>query len=498
MGLNAVRTALRSDATLVVVEAPAGCGKTYEAVACAIDLAGGLRDEQEVLLLAHTNVAVFEFKRRARRAGARVHATTLDAFALGLVAPYAAALDLPTPLIPGDAAGAVPFSQLAPKALELLRRAPSMAAAIRRHYPVLLLDEHQDTRQEQHELAIELGKWGRVRIFGDPMQAIYGFGDETLVDWESVADAADQRTALEDPQRWPETPELGAWILATRKALRSGQCLPLDSAPACVRVIAIDDLDDMRNPRSNRVPPEIIGPLTNRLRDLDGSTVVLARNKAHVRGLLSAARTSLVVQEGGDFTGAYAALAAAEASVGDPRALANAAIELVSSTCRGVTAAFRGQLAASLLPDRLERGARRSIAPLLDALEPLYATPDIPTWCRAIAQVLRRPPDWLKVDLPASLRVLARLRPHEDETPREALESAIRHRHDAATIPRRCASTIHKAKGQEFDHVIVAHCSATPFPDDPEARRLLYVALSRARRSITILASGRAPSPLLS
>jgi hypothetical protein len=223
----------------------------------------------------------------------------------------------------------------------------------------------------------------------------------------------------------------------------------------------------------------------------------LARNNAHVRGLHSAVRGSLVVQEGVDFSGAYTALAAAEARAGDPRAMAHAIVDLLQSTCRGLDAAVCDQLDRSLLAGRLDRGNRRRIAPLLDAFEPLYATPDIPTWCGAVAQVLRHPPEWLKIDLPASLRLLARLRPHEDETPRAALDAAVQHRHDAATVPTRCASTIHKAKGQEFDHVIVAHCSASPFPNKPDAGRLLYVALSRARRSITILASGRAPSPLL-
>jgi superfamily I DNA/RNA helicase len=51
--------------------------------------------------------------------------------------------------------------------------------------PVLLLDERQDTRPDQHDLAIELGRSGRVRIFGDPMQAIYGFGGEALIDWDN-------------------------------------------------------------------------------------------------------------------------------------------------------------------------------------------------------------------------------------------------------------------------------------------------------------------------
>jgi UvrD-like helicase C-terminal domain/UvrD/REP helicase N-terminal domain len=497
VGLSDVRAALRSDAALVVVEAPAGCGKTFEAVACAIDLATSLGEHQEVLLLAHTNAAVAEFRRRARREGARVHATTLDALALGLVAPYAHPLGLPSPLTPGTSAGDVPFDQLAPKALELLRRAPSLAAALRAHYPVILLDEHQDARRDQHDLAVELGRSGRVRIFGDPMQAIYDFGGEALMPWDSITDEPGLRTALEDPQRWPHAPDLGAWILAAREALRTGGYLPLDSAPDCVRVVHVSDLDDVPNVNSDRVTPAIIPALGGSLRALNGSTVVLARNNAHVRGLSSAVRGSLVVHEGVDFSAASAALAQAEAAVGDPAAMACVIVDLLHETGRGLTTALRRQLDASLRPDSLDRGNRRVIAPLLDALEPLYDTSDIPTWCRAIGQVLRHPPGWLRIDLSASLQLLARLRPHEDETPRAALDAAVQHRHDAASVPSRCASTIHKAKGQEFDHVVVAHCSASPFPDKADARRLLYVALSRARRSITIIASGRDPSPLL-
>jgi len=499
VGLNDVRAALRSAAPLVVVEAPAGCGKTYEAIGCAVDLAADLREGQEVLLLAHTNVAVGEFRRRARAAGARVHATTLDGFALGLVAPYAGALALSSPLVPGDGPGETPFHLLAPKALELLRRAPSLAAVTRRHYPVVLLDEHQDTRQDQHELALELGRASasRTRIFGDPMQAIYGFGGEALVEWEGLARDAEVKVELDDPQRWSEAPDLGSWILRARHALRNGDRLPLVDAPDSVRLVRIPGLDDVPNPNSDRVPAAIMDPLRIRLRDLRGSVAVLGRNNAHVRGLFSAVRGSLVVQEGVDFHLADEALAVAEGSVGNPQGLSRSVIDLLGATCRGLDAGIRRQLKTSLQADRLDRGHRQRIASLLDALEPIYQTPDVATWCLAIGRILRAPPDWLKIDLPASLRLLARLRPIHEHTPREALDVAVRQRHDAGAVPGRCASTIHKAKGQEFDHVIVAHCSASPFPESPEARRLLYVALSRARLSITILASGVAPSPLL-
>jgi DNA helicase-2/ATP-dependent DNA helicase PcrA len=329
------------------------------------------------------------------------------------------------------------------------------------------------------------------------MQSIYEFGGETMIDWDAVADGADHRVALEEPQRWTNAPELGQWTLAAREALRAGQCLPLDAAPECVQVIRVPDLNDVPNPRSNRVMPAIIPALGERLRALEGSTIVLTRSNAHVRGLYSAVRGSIVVQEGVDFAEAYSAFAAAEAAVGDPRVLAQAVVDLLAATCRGLDGTVRGQLTASLRPDRLNRGNRRRIGHVLDALEPLYASPDLATWCGGIARILRHPPNWLKVDLPASLQILARLHPHEEETFREALDAAVLHSRDAALIPRRAASTIHKAKGLEFDHVIVAHCSASPFPDDLEARRLMYVALSRACRSVTFLVSGRAPSPLL-
>ncbi len=78
-----------------------------------------------------------------------------------------------------------------------------------------------------------LGSSGRVRIFGDPMQVIYNFGDEPLIPWDSISDDPGAHTPLEDPQRWPQTPDLSIWILTTREALRTVGCLPLGSAPDC-------------------------------------------------------------------------------------------------------------------------------------------------------------------------------------------------------------------------------------------------------------------------
>jgi len=61
--------------------------------------------------------------------------------------------------------------------------------------------------------------------------------------------------------------------------------------------------------------------------------------------------------------------------------------------------------------------------------------------------------------------------------------------------PVRAISTIHKAKGLECDAVVVMPCDGQTFPDSQEARRLLYVALSRAKNQLLLVVSRSEPSP---
>jgi DNA helicase-2/ATP-dependent DNA helicase PcrA len=63
--------------------------------------------------------------------------------------------------------------------------------------------------------------------------------------------------------------------------------------------------------------------------------------------------------------------------------------------------------------------------------------------------------------------------------------------------PEKAISTIHKAKGLECDDVLILPCDAKHFGDSPAARCRLYVAMSRAKRSLTIVASLQNPSPLV-
>jgi superfamily I DNA/RNA helicase len=55
--------------------------------------------------------------------------------------------------------------------------------------------------------------------------------------------------------------------------------------------------------------------------------------------------------------------------------------------------------------------------------------------------------------------------------------------------------TCHEGKGQEFDMIVIPYLSQNSFEDDnQEARQLLYVSLSRARRRVFVrVPKGDAP-----
>lgn len=88
---------------------------------------------------------------------------------------------------------------------------------------------------------------------------------------------------------------------------------------------------------------------------------------------------------------------------------------------------------------------------------------------------------------------------HQAKQLQKALDDAAPALIDAsATLPARGVVLVplRLAKGLEFDHVIVPDASAQTFPDDPLSRRRLYTTISRATRTITLLAQGEV-TPLL-
>jgi DNA helicase-2/ATP-dependent DNA helicase PcrA len=101
-------------------------------------------------------------------------------------------------------------------------------------YSNILVDEYQDCNLEQHALVAWGAQLVPTCVLGDSMQAIFGFGDNKLVDWDrDVCAQFPPAGALSTPWRWKMAGQdaLGDWLLFAREQLRVGAGIDLRTAP---------------------------------------------------------------------------------------------------------------------------------------------------------------------------------------------------------------------------------------------------------------------------
>lgn len=227
-----VHAALRSDAQLVVIEAPAGCGKTTKGASYAREIAARSASSRQ-LILTHTHAACSVFADHAKGAGHRIEIHTIDGVISHIASAYHAGLGLPSDIGAWTRQRKDGYGELALKVAELLKRYPMIAASLAQRYPVVICDEHQDSSSDQHAIVMALHTQGaRLRIFGDPMQRIFGEGsrlsDRTSCDWDALARQAQSSENLDTPHRWSNSsPDLGRWILKARTELKAGRPIGL-------------------------------------------------------------------------------------------------------------------------------------------------------------------------------------------------------------------------------------------------------------------------------
>ena len=498
MSVEQIRAQLRSDTPRIVVDAAAGCGKTYEAAKLAADLADGMPSGRQVLLLAHTNAAVQEF---AKRLGsqARVRVSTIDSFCLDVLGPYAGALQLPVPLRRQVGPGRLPFYALAAKTVELFDRAPSVAALTAARYPALILDEHQDANVVQHRviesLARAAGERIRLRFFGDALQAIFDGPAENGLNWETLCEGADARLELDEPRRWDEVPALGEWIMRARDALENRHAIPTAGLPPCVRVRRVPRMPDVRFGHGQARYLSV--PLMEFLNRAEGSAAVLTFTNNSAVGIRAFSRNRLTLNEGADVNRAYEALERVIAAGAAPQPIARLFVALLQDIATGLTQPRIVALRGALGVDAIAYPRGRDLRLLLEALQPIYDAPGPASFGKTARMVTARKPPWLRFRIPRTLWILGHLQLEGAADPIQVLDEFLMRWKLTSPRARRIASTIHKAKGLEFDHVLIPHFSTSQFPDTEMGRRLAYVAISRATKSLEVLVPDGAPSPLI-
>ncbi len=442
-----------------VLRAAAGCGKT-DAIAAAVTAA----EDGRQLVLTHTHAGVKALRQRLQKYKApknRYHVDTLAGWALNYAVHY--------PQISGfkekQPTGAS-WSKVYDAAARVLDSS-ALRRVVTESYAGLYVDEYQDCTIGQHRLILKLADILPCRVLGDPLQGIFDFGSESLINWAADVEANFERLPdLDHPWRWAGVnPALGRRLMEIRAALLAGDEIDLQAPPVVWRPLSPDEewracLDAARQ---------------------DGSVVAIHKWASACHALakkLKSRFTSMEQMESPDLLKWAGAIEAAE---GPARALRVIEFAAECMTVVGTElSGLRDKLAQGALPDinRVKKhrgvvqaligvGQSAALDPVLPALDALEQIP---------GRVLYRRELWREMQRAVQLHA----RTPGGSLPDAAWKMRNRTRHAGRAVEHRTISRTLLVKGLEFDHAIVLNAG------DHDARNL-YVAMTRASRSLTVL-----------
>ncbi|MBL8355355.1 MAG: AAA family ATPase [Delftia acidovorans] len=505
MSDQAVAKLLRSSEPLVIIEAAAGCGKTYQGAAYAQDVVGGLGDGR-LLILTHTHAACSVFAERTKKAGSRVEIRTINALIAQIALAYHKPLGLPRDLTSWAwQDGGQGFELMASKVAGFLRHQPMVARALARRYPVIVCDEHQDSSVDQHSVVMSLLSAGAaVRIFGDPMQRLYGgksdkAAREDRVRWDALK-ALGAGEKLLTPHRWRTgCPLLGTWVIEARKNLERGSPIDLTGGlPPSVRVLVGNNTSQMRT--IYQLSGEDRRPIDKVLRS-SPQLMILASQNDLVTALRAFWGRTVPIWEGHTRDALGSLVQTLRNGQGDPEALAQGVVTFMGSIAAGFSPSSHGNQLLQEIRTGAARATRGKPANIQAVARCLLNDPSHTGVSDALAKITALVKDaaagfdTVKIDHSSELRDAVCI--GQFAGPDEGFAEVSRMRsYFHPSPPRKVLSSIHKAKGLECDHAMLMACDKAQFTSTLYAKSKMYVALSRAKKSLTLVVSTSNPSPL--
>jgi DNA helicase-2/ATP-dependent DNA helicase PcrA len=397
--------------------------------------------------------------------------------------------------------GRLVFDDLGALFWRLLETQPTVARAYTARYSAVIADEHQDASALQDALVRRFGVV-RLVVLADHMQLIHGFRGADLDRLRCHWRECDARHELKTSHRWNGRPIEGTWLLALRDRLRDQQAAA--PRPAGVRLV-----DYPQQHAINGALFKLKVTVPGLLRSGHESVAVLVRENTD----LARVRNYLILnnmrprQLGGpkDFEEARHDIEQLPLLT-DANSVALHAHERLLALVPSVPKAIADQLKRRLRPEGPKHAsARPEAASLLIAFDEIYRhgpSAYFHAMDRLLATCGQLGYHFPRADAARAIRqTAAALMPGTEIS--EAV--AAYGQHVAATYhqtPQRTdrglfLMTAHQAKGKEFDAVVVVPLDARRWPDDDEHRRLLYVALTRATQSWTLIAPSTDASPML-
>lgn len=498
------KKALISDESLVIVEAPAGCGKTHIASNYAAWLVS-TKPRNHVLILTHTHAACDVFRTRTKAVGGSVTISTFDGFISQICAAYHQSLTLPKDVSKWARETAGGFEELGCAALGLLHASPAVLQAIAARYPFILCDEHQDSNSYQNGIVLALRSAGsKVRIFGDPMQEIYGKGDkqrgERKNQWNALLNTAGASEKLDHPHRWDSgCPELGTWILEAREHLRGGEPIDLSRrTPRSLSVVVAENISP--RPRGFQLTKERGRTFRNLVQSKEPLMVLASQNEL-VNGVNAFFGHSIPIWEGHQREALSLLVRHCIEGSGNPVLIADAFRVFVQAIATGFSDSSFAKRLVKEVSEEISKPGRGKVLLIQKIAKHILATPTHVGIAMALAeldQLRKNNVEFSGIHINHRREYWEAVRLGKFSDPELGLAELTSQRNfGLKSMPSKVISTIHKAKGLESDHVVITAFDQSTFPNTEEKRCLLYVALSRAKHSLTIITSKDRPSPMI-
>lgn len=255
------------------ITAPAGCGKTQ----LIVDTLLAHTPEKPVLILTHTNAGVTALRARLKRAGivsSSYRVSTIDGFSMRLISRFPMRSRHNPQLLLLNNAG-TDYPAIRDAARQLLNSG-HISQLIRSTYSRLFVDEYQDCNVIQHAIVVGFAQLLPTCVLGDPLQAIFCFRGNQLVNWSEVGIQFPEAGELRTPWRWrlAGTEHLGQWLLAIRQQLQAGQPIDLRVAPPQVQWVELLAGTEVQQ---RRVAARTVAPNAN-------GTVLIIGDSMNVQG----------------------------------------------------------------------------------------------------------------------------------------------------------------------------------------------------------------------
>lgn len=218
--------------------APAGHGKTTAIAECLLQCP----DNSCQLILTHTHAGIASLRTKLnlhKVPSGRYQLDTISGFAQRYVLNFLGVTSLP------EENHKLYFSAVIEKCSELMCSG-IVQIILMRSYDGVFVDEYQDCTITQHKMIEGLSRNTPLHILGDPLQGIFSFESQKLVDFEKDLSHFQQFTTLTYPWRWHNHNKcLGKAIYDIRIALENKHRILLNKVNAkdliIVPIASIDD-----------------------------------------------------------------------------------------------------------------------------------------------------------------------------------------------------------------------------------------------------------------